>query len=53
MTIVVMSSASDATLAGRVRAQGAALFKKRFFPADIEAVPTRHYGLIALNPKRA
>ena len=53
MTIVVMSSAPDATLAERVRAQGAAFLKKPFFPADIEAVLTRHYGLTALNPKRA
>jgi hypothetical protein len=36
-----------------VRAQGAAFLKKPFFPADIEAVLTRHYGLTALNPKRA
>jgi CheY-like chemotaxis protein len=52
MTIVVMSSAQDATLAERVRLQGAAFVKKPFFPADIEAVLTRHYGLAALNPKR-
>jgi len=53
MTVVVMSSAQDASLAERVRAQGAAFLKKPFFPADIEAVLTRHYGLTALNPKRA
>jgi CheY-like chemotaxis protein len=53
MTIVVMSSAPDATLVERVRAQGAAFLKKPFFPTDIEAVLTRHYGLTALNPKRA
>ena len=53
MTVVVMSSAQDATLAERVRQQGAAFLKKPFFPADIEAVLTRHYGLTALNPKRA
>jgi CheY-like chemotaxis protein len=53
MTVVVMSSAQDATLAERVRAQGAAFLKKPFFPADIEAVLIRHYGLTALNPKRA
>jgi CheY-like chemotaxis protein len=52
MTIVVMSSAQDATLAERVRLQGAAFLRKPFFPADIEAVLTRHYGLTALNPKR-
>ena len=53
MTVVVMSSAPDAMLAERVRAQGAAFLKKPFFPADIEAVLIRHYGLTALNPKRA
>ena len=53
VTVVVMSSAADATLAERVRAQGAAFLKKPFFPADLEAVLTRHYGLTALNPKRA
>jgi CheY-like chemotaxis protein len=53
MTVAVMSSAPDASLAERVRAQGAAFLKKPFFPADIEAVLTRHYGLTALNPKRA
>jgi DNA-binding NtrC family response regulator len=53
MTVVVMSSAHDAALVERVRLQGAAFLKKPFFPADIEAVLTRHYGLTALNPKRA
>jgi two-component system chemotaxis response regulator CheY len=53
MTVVVMSSAQDASLAERVRLQGAAFLKKQFFPADIEAVLTRHYGLIALNPTRS
>ena len=53
MTVVVMSSAQDVSLAERVRVQGAAFLKKPFFPADIEAVLTRHYGLTALNPKRA
>jgi CheY-like chemotaxis protein len=53
MTVVVMSSASDAMLAERVHLQGAAFLKKPFFPADIETVLTRHYGLTVLNPKRA
>ena len=53
MTVVVMSSAQDASLAERVRLQGAAFLKKPFFPTDIEAVLTRHYGLTALNAKRA
>jgi CheY-like chemotaxis protein len=53
MTVVVMSSAPDASLAERVRLQRAAFLKKPFFPADIEAVLTRHYGLTALNPKHS
>jgi len=53
MTVVVMSSAPDASLAERVRLQRAAFLKKPFFPADIEAVLTQHYGFTALNPKRA
>jgi len=36
----------------RARPQGAAVLKKPFFPAVIEAVLTRHYGLTALNPER-
>jgi CheY-like chemotaxis protein len=53
MTVVVMSSAQDASLAERVGLQRAAFLKKPFFPADIEAVLTQHYGFTALNPKRA
>jgi hypothetical protein len=49
---ILLSSAQDATLAERARLQGAAFPKKPFFPADIEAVLTRHCGLTALNPKR-
>ena len=41
-----------ATPAARSRSQGAAFLKKPFFPAVIEAVLTRHYGLTALNPER-
>jgi len=52
MTVVVITSAQDEALAERVQAQGAAFLKKPFYPADIEAVLTRHYGLIALNPQR-
>jgi CheY-like chemotaxis protein len=52
MTVVVITSTEDEALAERVRAQGAAFLKKPFYPADIEAVLTRHYGLIALNPER-
>jgi CheY-like chemotaxis protein len=53
MTVVVITSADDDTLVDRVRAHGAAFLKKPFFPADIEAVLAAHYGLTALNPKRA
>jgi CheY-like chemotaxis protein len=53
LTVVVMTSAEDDWLAVRVRAEGAAFLKKPFFPADIEAALTDHYGLTALNPARA
>jgi CheY-like chemotaxis protein len=53
MTVVVITSAQDEALEERVRAQGASFLKKPFYPADIEAVLTRHYGLTALKPKRA
>jgi CheY-like chemotaxis protein len=53
MSVVLMTTAQDEDLAERVRAQGAAFLKKPFFPTDIEAVLCRHYGLRALNPKRA
>jgi FixJ family two-component response regulator len=50
MTVVVITSADDASLAARVRAEGAAFLKKPFFPADVEAALADHYGLTALNP---
>jgi CheY-like chemotaxis protein len=53
MTVVVITSAEDDSLPARVRAEGAAFLKKPFFPADIEAALTNHYGLTALNPARA
>jgi len=53
VTVVMITSADDDSLVDRVRAQGAAFLKKPFFPADIEAVLAGHYGLTALNPKRA
>jgi len=53
MTVVVMTSMQDAALVGRVHAHGANFLKKPFYPADIEAVLSRYYGLVALNPKRA
>ena len=53
ITVVMITSADDDSLVDRVRAHGAAFLKKPFFPADIEAVLASHYGLTALNPKRA
>jgi CheY-like chemotaxis protein len=54
VSVVMMSTLHDESLAERARAQGAAAFlKKPFFPADIDAVLCRHYGLRALNPNRA
>jgi CheY-like chemotaxis protein len=53
MAVVVMTSSQEENLAERVRANGAAFLKKPFFPADIEAVLMRYYGLTALNPKHA
>jgi CheY-like chemotaxis protein len=53
VSVVVMTSAADESLAGRAREYGAAFLKKPFYPADIEAMLCRFYGLRALNPKRA
>jgi CheY-like chemotaxis protein len=50
---VLITSTQDDALAERARARGAAFLKKPFFPADIEAVLCRFYGLRQLNPKRA
>jgi CheY-like chemotaxis protein len=51
--VVIMTSVDDESLPGRAREYGAAFLKKPFYPADIEAVLCRYYGLRALNPKRA
>ena len=51
--VVLMTSMPDESLRGRAGEQGAAFLKKPFYPADIEAVLCRFYGLRALNPKRA
>ena len=52
-SVVMMSTLHDDALAERARAQGAAAFlKKPFYPADIDAVLCRYYGLRALNPNR-
>src|ERR1051326_2863699 len=51
--VVIMPSASDEALPDRAREYGAAFLKKPFYPADIEAVLCRYYGLRALSPRRA
>jgi CheY-like chemotaxis protein len=51
--VVIMTSANDESLPDRAREYGAAFLKKPFYPADIDAVLCRYYGLRALNPKRA
>jgi DNA-binding NtrC family response regulator len=46
LAVVMMTSAVDEALASRARTAGAADFlKKPFFPADIDAVLGRYYGL--------
>jgi len=51
--VVIMTSASDESLPDRAREYGAAFLKKPFYPADIEAVLCRFYGLRALSARRA
>jgi CheY-like chemotaxis protein len=51
--VVIMTSANDQALPDRAREYGAAFLKKPFYPADIEAVLCRFYGLRALSPRRA
>jgi FixJ family two-component response regulator len=53
VNVVVMSTSSDESLSARARQYGAAFLKKPFYPADIETMLCRFYGLRALNPKRA
>jgi CheY-like chemotaxis protein len=54
VSVVMMSTSHDEALAEKARAHGAAAFlKKPFFPADIDTVLCRYYGLRALNPHRA
>jgi CheY-like chemotaxis protein len=53
VSVVLISSTQDETVAERARAEGAAFLKKPFFPADIENALCGFYGLRALNPKRA
>jgi len=48
VAVVMMTSQMDAALADRARAAGALAFlKKPFYPADIDAVLARYYGLNA------
>jgi CheY-like chemotaxis protein len=53
VSVVVMTSANDESLPDRAREYGAAFLKKPFYPADMEAMLCRFYGLRALNSKRA
>lgn len=52
VSVVLMTSTPDEALAERAQAQGAVFLKKPFFPADIEALLARFYGLRALNARR-
>jgi len=52
-SFVLMTSAQEDAVVDRALAEGAAYLKKPFFPADIEALLCRHYGLRALKPRRA
>lgn len=51
--VVIMTSAQDESLPDRAREYGAAFLKKPFYPADIDAVLCRFYGLRALSQGRA
>jgi CheY-like chemotaxis protein len=51
--VVLMTSLADPSLEVRASEAGVGFLKKPFYPADIEAVLCRFYGLRALNPKRA
>ncbi len=53
VSVVLISSAQDETVAERARAEGATFLKKPFFPIDIENALCGFYGLCALNQKRA
>lgn len=52
VSVVMISSTQDETVARQARELGAAFLKKPFFPADIEIALCGFYGLRALNPKR-
>jgi CheY-like chemotaxis protein len=53
LSVVLISSTQDETVAARARAEGATFLKKPFFPSDIENALCGFYGLRALNPARA
>jgi CheY-like chemotaxis protein len=53
VSVVLISSTQDETVAERARAEGATFLKKPFFPADIENALCGFYGLRALNPRHA
>ncbi len=53
VSVVLISSTQDETVAVRARAEGATFLKKPFFPIDIENALCGFYGLRALNPKGA
>jgi DNA-binding NtrC family response regulator len=49
VSVVMMTSTLDNAIAARARAAGALAFlKKPFYPADIDTVLERHYGLHAV-----
>jgi len=52
VSVVLISSTQDDTVAERARAAGAAFLKKPFFPIDVENALCGFYGLRALNQKR-
>jgi CheY-like chemotaxis protein len=51
VSVVLISSTQDETVAERARAAGASFLKKPFFPIDIENALCGFYGLRAINPK--
>jgi CheY-like chemotaxis protein len=52
VTPIVMTSASDESLAADARALGAEFLGKPFFPSDVENALCGFYGLRTLNPRR-
>jgi CheY-like chemotaxis protein len=53
VSVVLISSTQDETVAERAHAAGATFLKKPFFPIDIENALCDFYGLRALNQKHA